>query len=186
MSAMAILARLPWRIIGPALGAVALLAVALHWHAGRVEAVKLAARAEQKAADGAAYREAARKAEAIQKAAVRAAVARQQAITERIDHDQARAAVDIDRLVAERLRAHAARQARAGGAGEGGADTLSPAARLNHEAYCEASGWLSFGRALNMARDAETDAAQARACSAWVTEQWQASQQNGEGTSDVQ
>jgi hypothetical protein len=145
------------------------------WHqshaARQISAARLAGRQEQAAADTAAFRAAQDAATARQDALITAAATRARAISERTSRELEASAVDIDAAVAAKLRAHAAREARAGGAGGDAAAALSGAAASDPEAHCAATGWLPFGRALTLARDAERDAAQARACTGWVLEQ---------------
>lgn len=145
--------------------------VAIGWHDRQIERVQLAARAEQAAADTIAFAAAAEDARQLQEKLITATAAKGTAISKRTADDLASAAVDIDRAVAAKLRAHAARQARAGGPGQDAATVVSGAAAGDNEGYCAATGWLSFGRALKMAQDAEHDAAQARSCTAWVQDQ---------------
>jgi hypothetical protein len=141
------------------------------WYQGKLEEARLGGASEQAAADTLAFIEAQQRAEGLERDLHEAMRAKQDKVTERVDHDHASAVADIDRAAAAKLQRHEARQAdrrRAQGA-EGGA--VSQAAGGDHEAYCAAAGWVPFGRALSMAVDAEKDAAQARACAAWVTEQ---------------
>jgi hypothetical protein len=151
------------------------IALALWWAQGWLEGKIEDARAEgataQAAADTLAFIEAQQRAEQLQAELHAAMREKQDLVTERVDHAHADAVADIDRAAADKLRRHEARQAdrrRAGGA-EGGA--VPEGAGDDQEAYCAAAGWVPFGRALSMAIDAEKDAAQARACAAWVTEQ---------------
>jgi hypothetical protein len=168
--------------VAAVVGAGLLCWAALAWHDGKVNAVRIAAKASQRAADEAVYRQAAQEAEDKQRRAVRAAVGRQEAITHEKDIQHARDIADLRRAYDRKLRGQADREANLRRSGHDGAGAISEAARSNHEAYCEAAGWIPFGRALNMARDAEEDAAQARSCAAWVKEQWEASKLNeGDG-----
>lgn len=141
------------------------------WHGRQIAAVADAARTEQAALDTAEFAKMADEARTLQDRLVAATVAKATAITGKVDHDHADAVADIDRAVAAKLRQQAAREARARGAGGDAATAIPGAAGGDPEAYCAATGWLPFGRALTMASDAEKDAAQARACAAWVTEQ---------------
>jgi hypothetical protein len=163
------------RKAGIALGAVLALWLAwwqvTAWHARQIEGVADAARTEQAMLDTAAFAEVAEQARQLQDQLIAAQTAKATAITAKVDHDHSNAVADIDRAVAAKLREQAARQARARGTGNDTATAIPGAAGGDHEAYCAASGWLPFGRALSMAADAEKDAAQARACAAWVTEQ---------------
>ena len=141
------------------------------WYQGKLEDAKADGRAEQAAADTVAFIQAQQRAEQLERDLHEAMRAKQGKVTERVDHDHATAVADIDRAAADKLRRHEARQAdrRRTESAEGG--TVPAAAGGDHEAYCAAAGWIPFGRALSMASDAEKDAAQARACAAWVTEQ---------------
>jgi hypothetical protein len=166
----------PWlRRLGIALGAALALWAAWSavtaWHARQIERVADAARSEQAALDTAAFAEVAEEARRLQDRLVAATAARAAKITGKVDHDHATAVADIDRAVAAKLREQAAREARARRAGDDQATAIPAAAGGDPEAHCAATGWLPFGRALMMARDAEKDAAQARACAAWVSEQ---------------
>lgn len=143
----------------------------LAWHGRQVKAVADAARTEQARLDTAEFAKMADEARRLQDRLIATQTAKAAAITGKVDHDHSNAVADIDRAVAAKLRQQAAREARARGTGTGAATAIPGAAGGDPEAYCTAAGWLPFGRALSMATDAEKDAAQARACTAWVTEQ---------------
>lgn len=157
--------------LGIASALVLAVKLAAAWHDRRIEAVMLAARQEQAAADTKAFIEAQAIATDEQARIVKVADAKGAAITERISHDFEARIDAIDRTAAAKLRAHAAREANRGAAGQGGTVEVSDAAGGNPESYCAATGWLPFGRALTMATDAEHDAEQARQCAAWVVQQ---------------
>lgn len=163
------------RKAGIAIGALVALWLAwgqvTAWHARQIERVADAARTEQAALDTAAFAQVAEEARQLQDRLVAAQTAKATVITGKVDHDHSTAVADIDRAVAAKLREQAAREARARRPGDDAATAIPGAAGGDPEAYCAATGWIPFGRALTMASDAEKDAAQARSCAAWVSEQ---------------
>jgi hypothetical protein len=163
------------RKIGIVIGALLALWLAwgqvIAWHDRKITAVADAARTEQAALDTAAFAQVADEARQLQERLVAAQTVKATAITGKVDHDHSTAVADIDRAVAAKLREQAAREARARRPGEDAATAIPATAGGDPEAYCTAAGWLPFGRALMMAADAEKDAAQARSCAAWVSEQ---------------
>ena len=167
-----------WARWWPALVVVAALVGLWLWHGGKVARVvteaEMAGRRAQAAADTQAFAEAMDMAVADQAAAVAAGVRTAEAITEENRREFANHDDDIDRAADAKLRAQAARDADRRAARQGGADAVPGAAVGDPEAYCAASGWIPFGRALKMATDAEKDANQARQCAAWVSEQAEA------------
>jgi hypothetical protein len=157
-----------WAVLAAGLALWAVYAWASGKIEARVEAAHLAGRAEQAAADTAAFEEAQRLAEARQ-AALNARIAGQEAaVSRRVSDAVSRALGDVRRDADDlRLRWTRARAGSAGDAGGGGVPGVAGAAARAADAACAAGGGVSFDAAISAMIDAESDAARLRGWQDW-------------------
>lgn len=167
MSALAVIRALPWRIIGPAIGALALVWLAGRWVEGERKEAFAKGAAAQKAADEAAYRAAQEEAEKAQRAHIARVQAADAAVARRTEDALRKELDDVRRTAADLRVRWASARADSGGAGQAGMPGAAGAAALAGDRACAAAGGLPHYVAVAALEDAEADAALVRAWQAW-------------------